>query len=544
MTRACLLWHTVRHLRPVQVLGRVSRAAWRPRPDLRPPPPRRPLGGEWTCRALYEPRLLGPTTFLLNGREGRLEDVGWDGPPMDRLWRYHQHYFEDLVAEGAEARRQWHTALVRRWVRENPPGAGTGWEPYPTARRMVHLVAWALGGGDLPAEAEASMAVQARWLMRRVEWHLLGNHVWADAVGLIFAGAFFQGQEADLWLGRGLRVLDRQLQEQILADGGHFERSPMYHSLVVADLLGLIGLGMAYPQLTGLGGRMRPWREKAQSMLVWLRGMCHDDGEIGFFNDSAHGMAPSLRALEEWAGLLGLPPVPGPGGPVQQWGETGYIRLESPGAMALLDCAPVGPDYQPGHAHADTLSFELSVAGRRVLVNSGTSTYERGPERTRQRGTAAHNTVVVDGQDSSEVWAAFRVARRARPLGLVVETRGDEVRVACAHDGYCRLPGSPRHRRQWRWGPGRMVVEDEVEGGIHVAEARFHFHPRWGLHHDEGVRHGEARATGSGPIGWDVEIGRARVEKSTYHPRFGVSEPNACLAVELVQGRSRVRFSW
>ena len=85
--------------------------------------------------------------------------------------------------------------------------------------------------------------------------------------------------------------------------------------------------------------------------------------------------------------------------------------------MALLDVAPVGPDYLPGHAHADTLSFELSLFGQRVLVNSGTSQYEAGPERSRQRGTAAHNTVIVDGHDSSEVWAGFRVARRASSRG-------------------------------------------------------------------------------------------------------------------------------
>src|SRR6267378_2144734 len=81
---------------------------------------------------------------------------------------------------------------------------------------------------------------------------------------------------------------------------------------------------------------------------------------------------------------------------IAELGNSGYIRLENKDTVVLFDAAPIGPDYQPGHAHADTLSLEVSHRGRRVLVNSGTSTYERGPERAKERGTAAHNTIVID----------------------------------------------------------------------------------------------------------------------------------------------------
>src|SRR6185295_1096925 len=110
-------------------------------------------------------------------------------------------------------------------------------------------------------------------------------------------------------------------------------------------------------------------------------------------------------------------------------------------------CASVGPSYQPGHAHADTLSFELSLHGRRVLVNSGTSEYGTGPERQRQRSTAAHNTVVIDGQDSSEVWGGFRVARRAHCQWLAT-SRTPAPSIEAVHDGYLRLPGRNTHRRR------------------------------------------------------------------------------------------------
>ena len=139
--------------------------------------------------------------------------------------------------------------------------------------------------------------------------------------------------------------------------------------------------------------------------------------------------------------------------------DSGYVRLAAGPAVALLDVAPLGPDYLPGHAHADTLSFELSLFGQRVIVNGGTSRYGSGPERLAERGTAAHSTVQIDGADSSEVWGGFRVARRARPRDVRVHPGLDPLppvlspaaagacagvlEVSAAHDGYCRLPGRP-----------------------------------------------------------------------------------------------------
>jgi uncharacterized heparinase superfamily protein len=129
--------------------------------------------------------------------------------------------------------------------------------------------------------------------------------------------------------------------------------------------------------------------------------------------------------------------------------DSGYIRLSSGHAFALIDVAPVGPDYLPGHVHADTLSFELSLFGQRVFVNGGTSQYGTDDVRELERGSAAHNTVVVNSENSSEVWGGFRVARRAYPRDLVINETPKLVSVTCAHDGYCRLSGKPTHRRRW-----------------------------------------------------------------------------------------------
>src|SRR5690606_10982261 len=130
--------------------------------------------------------------------------------------------------------------------------------------------------------------------------------------------------------------------------------------------------------------------------------------------------------------------------------DSGYFRLSNQAAVAILDVARVGPDYLPGHAHADTLSFELSIADQRVVVNGGTSRYGDGPERHLERSTAWHSTVEVAGENSSEVWGGFRVGRRAYPFDLKTSEKPGLLEVSCSHNGYRYMRGKPIHTRTWR----------------------------------------------------------------------------------------------
>lgn len=539
-------WHTLRHMQPVQVYGRVWFRLVKPRPDLSEAPGLRGNRGPWTLPAPREASLTGPGTFLFLGEPGSVAEIGWDGPEREKLWRYNQHYFDDLNARDAADRTAWHDSLLRDWVRGNAPGRGNGWEPYPVSLRIVNWVKWALRGNVLPAECVQSLAAQARWLSRRLEVHLQGNHLFANAKALVFAGLFFDGAEARTWLQTGFRLLQRQVPEQILADGGHFERSTMYHALALEDMLDLCNaLACFDAALTAPQRELAVrWRETAGRMREWLHAMCHPDGEISFFNDASFGIAPTLGELDGYAERLGLQRAAPAAGEPRHLSHSGYARLADADAVALLDMAPIGPDYLPGHAHADTLSFELSVHGQRVLVNSGTSRYGLGEERLRQRGTAAHNTVVVAGQDSSEVWSGFRVARRARPRHVRVDLSASVQRATAAHDGYNRLPGRPMHRRSWQLEGGRLAIEDSVSAKDVPAEARFHFHPDVKVDTEPGGRRGRAVLPGGHSVDWHCEQGIAHIEPSTWHPRFGATVPNACLCIRLEQGQCRLVLQW
>lgn len=555
-------WHTLRHLKPVQIYGRLWFRYYRPRPDLCPAPPLRELGSGWQPPARRELSLLGPEHFVFLGEEGSLADIGWTGEARSKLWRYNQHYFDDLNAESSEVRGDWHRSLMTRWVTENPPGKGDGWEPYPTSLRIVNWVKWALAGNPLSAECLASLAVQARWLSGRLEIHLLGNHLFANAKALVFAGCFFRGPEAEGWLRTGFRILAREVPEQILADGGHFERSTMYHALALEDMLDLLNLLRCVAQnavpegaLADAGLRRQvddfllTWPAVITRMIDWLRAMCHPDGEIAFFNDAAFGIAPSSAALLAYAGRLGAA-APGASAEASAWlAESGYVRLCNEAAVLLFDAAPVGPDYLPGHAHADTLSVELSVFRQRVLVNSGTSEYGLGPERLRQRGTAAHNTVVVNDENSSEVWSGFRVARRARTHAVTADLQLPVQAASACHDGYTRLPDPVTVCRSFRLEAGGLSIEDELRGAdaqYSGASAVAHFH----VHPEVAARRSDNDSLVLQlPAGETVRMqfdGAASVSiaDSTWHPRFGAAEPNQRIVVRLASSRLQIRISW
>jgi uncharacterized heparinase superfamily protein len=521
---------------------------YRPKPDLHPAPPLRKIVRPPMDCAVHEPMMLGPERFLFLNEEGGL-DQGWSPPDRSRLWVYNLHYFADLNARDAQQRHEWHRSLIRRWIRDNPPVKGTGWEPYPLSLRVVNWIKWALAW--TPNEAGElefldlliqSLAVQTRFLERRLEHHLLGNHLLANVKALIFTGLFFDGREAERWSGRGLRILERELGRQVLSDGGHVERSAMYHSIVLEDLLDLINLAGVYPQSIG-SEHVSNWRKQASRMLVWLSSMVHPDGQIVLFNDAAFGIAAKPAELFAYADRLGMS-VPGPlPEDISHLEDSGYLRVGKDPAVMFLDAAPLGPDYLPGHGHADTLTFELSLWGRRVIVDTGTSIYEPGEERAGQRGTLAHNTVVIDGENSSEVWGSFRAARRARPLGLSVEKKNGRIVVQCSHDGYARLPWHPIHSRTWYLEKKSLRVEDRVSGRFSRAVARYYFHPDVTATSVSNVK-GEAQLAGGQKLSWMVSGGEGHIIETTYHPEFGRTIKNQCLELYFNDSMAAVEFNW
>jgi uncharacterized heparinase superfamily protein len=452
----------------------------------------------------------------------------WNNTSAEKLWLYNLHYFDYLNVHEAEKFRRCHLTLIDRWIAENPLGRGTGWEPYPTSLRIVNWIKWFLIQKEYPPGAIRSLVVQIRWLRRRLEYHLLGNHLLANAKALLFGGLFFQGNEADEWIKKGLSLLEREISEQVLQDGGHFERSPMYHLIALDDMLDIINVCSTFGWLCA-----KEWVSPVTAMLNWASQMHHPDGELAFFNDAAIGIAATPEQIFKYAQRLGIihePTLPSSTAALLQ---SGYVKFRTPECTVFFDVGAVGPDYIPGHAHADTLSVEVSAGNHRLFVNSGTSLYGTSLERLRQRGTGAHNTIQVDHEDSSEVWSGFRVGRRAYVHDVSVEI--DRLTASAWHDGYTCLSGRPKHMRKVTLSDSALKISDCVSGsGNHSVVGRFYLHPDVsirGVHREGGticliLDLDKSTMSRRFNIEGSVDV---VVEDSTYHPEFGKTVSNKCI---------------
>ena len=337
---------------------------------------------------------------------GRTLEVG-DPPSWQTeaplLWLFNLHYFAWLDALPRDEQRR----LVLDWIERYPPVAGRpGWMTYPLSLASSTLVdaALAADGWSDPERARllASIESQAECLADTLEYHLRGNHLLESAITLKLLAACFRGPAVARWERRADAVLGSELTEQFLLDGGHVERSPMYHARLAHGLLDLLNV---LPETDETRVRIE---QRLPGILRFVSAMRHPDGEIALFNDAAFGIAPEPGAILDYARRLGLETPEFSAG---SFPETGYHVWRCGGDALLVDAGPLGPDYLPAHGHGDIFSFELSLDGRRVVVDGGTSSYEPGAERDWVRSTRAHNTVEIAeptrrSSSAPSAWAA------------------------------------------------------------------------------------------------------------------------------------------
>jgi uncharacterized heparinase superfamily protein len=536
-----VLWHTLRHLRGRQILGQVrkrlrdrfvdpTRFAKRPAPPF--------PGCAWTLAG--DPLAPGvPCNTAGSLKDGRFRFVNhevslgwpprWECPEQTRLWQYNLHYFDWLWSLDYAGARE----VVEDWIRRHALARRrVGWEPFPVSLRLQNWLALFFGRFRRQTEADTrwtetlwpSIFLQAEWLSRNLEYHLLANHLLENAVALTWVGACFAGEDAQRWRRKGLELLAKELDEQILPDGMHFERSPMYHlrALYLVVLLSTVDRPIL----------RLPLAPVLERMIDATECLLHPDGQIALFNDSAFGIANDPRSMIE-AGRDRSGRFEDSGSPGGPWSlpEAGYFGFRADGIYLICDAGPMGPDYMLGHAHGDLLSFELSLDGHRAIVDGGVYSYESDEMRPYCRSTRAHNTVEIDARDQAEFWSVFRVGRRARPSYVDWEPSEEGFRLSGRHDGYTRLPGSPTHQRTFDFErPATLEIRDTVHSARPVRVAsRIHLHPDCSVEElSETTASVRLGATGFRLI-WSGAVEELIREESWYCPQFAVRERNTCL---------------
>ena len=537
------LAHRLRRMAKAWLLRRAAPLAARLERRLAAPAPAPAAHGDALPLSLFAPRQRGVQcegrrwSARLVGRRVVLDEtLEWFPTDASHLFEIQLHGMEWLEALDEQA----FVACTLGWIESCRPyrrrSERAAWQPYALA---VRCVVWMQELGRRPTLASEvtrrmleSLAAQVRFLESNLELDLGGNHLVKDLKALLFAGRFFSGVEAARWRARGETLLERELARQVLDDGVHFELSPSYHLQVFADLLECAPLLAA-----------RPLRERLEGVLERMAGAALDftapDGGPSLFGDGGLSMAYSTReCLAAYTRLTGQPVRPRR---VVALRSAGYYGLRGSGSHLLVRCGPIAADRLPAHAHADLLAFEWSVGGARMVVDAGVYEYAPGGWREWSRSTAAHNTVTVGDLDQAELWASFRMGRRAEATleRFEVEDDGRRIVVVGSHDGFALSPGSPRHRRRISATARQVEVEDEVwPGKGQPVRARLLLHPEVRVRWENGcvaIERGEVRVR--------LETGAAvSLERAWWCPDPGVAI--ATTQVVLYYGAAPARGSF
>lgn len=529
----------VAHTRPSQLLHRAISRARSFLQDVAPALSTPLVAPRVTGVSSTLPRVVfAPRVRLLGQRDGEpvaclpgLElplgsTIDWRARDQTALQRFHVQYMEYVEAVDDEC----FTRHVLDWIDRNPLARGgswrDSWNSYVIAlRSVVWMQQLAERGAGLRASArariEASLIEQLAHLASHLEKDIVGNHLIKDAKALLWASRYFEGPTPRAWERSATRVLQRELDEQVLADGMHYERSASYHAQVFADLVECASISRGELRARLLG--------KLEPMAQVLVDLSHPDGLPCLFNDAGlHTSYSPDECLHAWETVSQ--------GRVRRRGlfsltQAGYFGLRAGDSLLVADCGAIAPDHLPAHGHGDVLSFEWSVGGERIIVDAGVAEYEPGLARDEARATRSHNTLTLDGLDQAEFWSSFRVGRRPRVRVLRHESHASGFVLEGEHDGYRHLVGAPVHRRRFVATPRSLVVEDEVRGGNgQRVEAGLLLHPSVEVK----LAQGRLAILRCGDVEVLVESrGTMRLEPALWSPDIGVRMATQRLVVQL-----------
>ena len=344
----------------------------------------------------------------------------------------------DLREAGGDARQAARHA-VAGWMADCAHWDRFAWRPDILGRR---LAAWIAHGPFLLNGADAlfrrrflqSLAEQTRHLARTVTAGPEGLGRIAAVKALLYAGLALPGEEKRF--AQAMRLLEHELDRQMLPDGGQRERNPSVQFRLLRDLvevrLALIQARKPAPEW------LDRTIDRAAAMLRFYR---HGDGALTLFNGAAEESAELIDNVLAMGRATGKP--------ASSARHTGYERLAARKTLVLVDAGPPPPADFAANAHAAPLAFEMSVGPERLIVSMGAWRGADASWRLAARETAAHSTVTVDDRSAAEIRGDGGLGRVPRKVSVERDEREGAVLLTMSHDGY-RSPGRLRHRRSLR----------------------------------------------------------------------------------------------
>ena len=261
-----------------------------------------------------------------------------------------------------------------------------------------------------------------------MEYHKPGNHLLENIRGFLFGcssiinSSQYFNNEVEYQLEVALEEAKKQLNIQILDDGGHFERSPMYHFYMleaVKDIKELSKLitkqGFLIPEILEKSNQLVSLcEEKIEKMTKWLEIITMSNGFIAQFNDSSR-FKGLKHTFDNYSQLLE---------------SSGYFVRHNNNNSFILSCSSPSPVFLSEHSHCDILSYELTIGGKLAIIDSGCSGYENETLRLMSRETEAHNLPMVQHQEQSDIWGMFNFGKRAKILKRLYNDENSKLELS------------------------------------------------------------------------------------------------------------------
>jgi len=390
--------------------------------------------------------------------------IDWNFNKFGKLWTYHLNYFDFINQENIDINKGIH--LINEYIRFLKK-LRYGMEPYPISLRTINWIkfytrnrAQLINNQQFDIQKfNKTLLCQLRVLRRNIEYHLMGNHILENGFSLLFGAYYFHDSKL---YKKAYKILRNELEEQTLSDGAHIELSPMYHQIILFRLLDCYNLVFHNDAFNK--DLLSFFKSKAELMLGFLKAITFNNGNVPHVNDSADGIAPTSKEHFEYSTMLGLKPK------LVTLKESGYRLYERNNYELFVDVGNVGLSYQPGHSHNDIFNFLLNIDNKPVIVDTGTSTYEKHSQRLKERSTESHNTVKIDNIEQNEIWGKFRMGHRAK-VDILMEKKECIEGIVSYYGGV-----KVRHKRSF-WIDENIRIKDHIYGNHQYACAFFHFHP-------------------------------------------------------------------